>query len=81
MGAAADSALDNLAAFVEAIAGDPKLRERFRRLARMSPTQRFNEIQIMAHRMAAEGEERGRASLTRSSSWLILAVNRHPYAT
>jgi hypothetical protein len=57
MGTDADSALDNLAAFVQAIAGDPTLRERFCRIAKMSPTQRFNEIQIMAHRMAAEGED------------------------
>jgi hypothetical protein len=57
MSADADSAIDNLAAFVQAIAGDPKLRERFGRLAQMSPTQRFNEIHIMAHSMAAGGED------------------------
>jgi hypothetical protein len=57
MSANADSALDNLAAFVQAIAGEPALRERFCRIAKMSPAQRFNEIQIMAHRMAVDGED------------------------
>jgi hypothetical protein len=57
MSANSESALDNLAAFVHAVAQDRTLQERFRKLAKMLPAERFNDIQVMAHAMAAEGHD------------------------
>ena len=53
----ADSALNNLARFVQVIAREPQLKERLRRLAKMSPANRFIETQVLAERMLAEGED------------------------
>ena len=50
----ADSALEGLARFVQVIGGDAALRQRFCRLAELSPVQRANEIHIMAEQMTAE---------------------------
>ncbi len=52
-----DSALDNLAAFIDAIATDAKLRVRFCEIAKMSPAQRSIQIHTIAHQMAAAGED------------------------
>jgi hypothetical protein len=54
-----DSALDNLAQFVQAVARDPDLKERFRALAKMSSANRYLEIQVLADRMATDGEDAG----------------------
>jgi hypothetical protein len=53
----ADSALEGLARFVQTIGRDPALRQRFCRLANLSPVQRSNEIHIMAEQMAAEHKD------------------------
>jgi hypothetical protein len=53
----ADSALDSLARFVQVIGSDGALRQRFRRLANLSPVPRANEIHIMAEQMAAEHKD------------------------
>jgi hypothetical protein len=53
----ADAALDALARFVQVIGRDPVLRQRFQRLAELSPVQRANEIHIMAEQMAAEHKD------------------------
>jgi hypothetical protein len=53
----ADATLESLARFVQVIARDKALRERFGELARLSPIQRANEIHITAEQMAAEGKD------------------------
>jgi hypothetical protein len=53
----ADTVLENLARLVQVIGRDKVLRERFGELARLSPTQRANEIHILAEQMAAEGKD------------------------
>jgi hypothetical protein len=57
MNADADSALDGLARFVQVIGRDDALRQRFGRLANLSPVQRANEIHIMAEQMTAERKD------------------------
>jgi hypothetical protein len=49
-----ESALDNLAGFIQAISEDGKLRGRFSGMAKMTSAERFNQIQFMAHEMSAE---------------------------
>ena len=53
----ADSALETLARFVQAIGRDDALRQRFSQIAKLSPVQRSNEIHIMAEQMAAERKD------------------------
>lgn len=53
----ADSALDDLARFVQVIGSDGALRQRFCQLAALSPIQRSNQIHIMAEQMAAEHKD------------------------
>ncbi len=53
----ADSALDDLARFVQVIGRDNGLRQRFCSLAGLSPTQRSNRIRIMAAKMTAEHKD------------------------
>ena len=53
----ADSALEGLARFVQTIGRDTALRQRFCRLANLSPVQRSNEIHIMAEQMAADRQD------------------------
>jgi hypothetical protein len=52
-----DSALEGLARLVQVIGKDAALRQRFCRLAGMTPAQRSNEIHIMAEQMAAEQKD------------------------
>ncbi len=53
----ADSALECLARCIEVIGRDEALRQRFGRLAGLSPVQRANEIHIMAEQMTAERKD------------------------
>jgi hypothetical protein len=53
----ADSALESLARLVQVIGRDTTLRQRFCRLANLSPVQRSNEIHIMAEQMTAERKD------------------------
>jgi hypothetical protein len=53
----ADSALDSLARLVQVIGSDSVLRQRFCRLATLSPIQRSNEIHLMAEQMAADRKD------------------------
>jgi hypothetical protein len=52
-----DSALEGLARLVQVIGKDTALRQRFCRLAGLTPVQRANEIHIMAEQMAAEQKD------------------------
>ncbi len=49
--------MDSLARFVQVIGSDSVLRQRFCRLATLSPTQRSNEILLMAEQMAADRKD------------------------
>ena len=49
-----DSALEGLARLVQVIGKDAAIRQRFCRLAALTPVQRSNEIHIMAEQMGAE---------------------------
>ena len=49
-----DSAIEELARFVQVIGRDAELRRRFYRLADLSPVERSNEIHLMAEQMTAE---------------------------
>ena len=60
-----DSTLDSLARFVQVVGSDDALRQRFCRLASLSPVQRSNEIHIMAEQMNAEGKDSELVSLFR----------------
>jgi hypothetical protein len=53
----ADSALEGMARFVQVIGRDTALRQRFCRLAGLSPIQRSNEIHVMAEQMTAEHKD------------------------
>ena len=53
----ADSALEGMARFVQVIGRDASLRQRFCRLAGLSPIQRSNEIHVMAEQMTAEHKD------------------------
>ena len=55
----ADSALDNLARFVQVIGRDPKLTEWFHSLDSMDPARRGHEILLMAERIAGECKDAG----------------------
>lgn len=57
MKADTDSAPDGLARFVQIITRDTAFRQRFCRLASLSPVQRSNEIYVMADQMTAERED------------------------
>ena len=61
----ADSPLDSLARFVQVVGSDAALRQRFCRLASLSPVQRSNEIHIMAERMDAERKDSELVSMFR----------------
>jgi len=52
-----DSALEGLSRLVQVIGGDTVIRQRFCRLAALTPVQRSNEIHIMAEQMAAERKD------------------------
>jgi hypothetical protein len=52
-----DSAFEGLARLVQVIGNDTAIRQRFCRLASLTPVQRSNEIHIMAEQMAAEGKD------------------------
>jgi len=49
--------LECLARFVEVIGRERVLRQRFGRLASLSPVQRSNELHIMAEQMTAERQD------------------------
>ena len=49
--------MEDLARLVQVIGADTALRERFSRLASMTPVQRATEIHIMAEQMAAEHKD------------------------
>jgi hypothetical protein len=51
------NALDELARFVQVIGKDTALRQRFCKLASLSPIQRANEIHIMAEQMTADHKD------------------------
>jgi hypothetical protein len=53
----AESALECLARLVSVIGKDKALRQRFGRLAGLSPVQRSNEIHVMAEQMTAERKD------------------------
>jgi hypothetical protein len=53
----ADSALEGLSRFVQVIGRDTALRQRFGRLAGLSPIQRSNEIHVMADQMTTEHKD------------------------
>jgi hypothetical protein len=52
-----DSALEGLARLVQVIGKDISIRQRFCRLASLTPVQRSNEIHIMAEQMGAERKD------------------------
>jgi len=60
-----DPALEGLARFIQAIGRDNALRERFCRLANLSPVQRSYEIHILAEQMTAERKDPGLVALFR----------------
>ena len=60
-----DLPLDGLARFVQVIGRDTALRQRFCRLASLSPLQRSNEIHIMAEQMSSERKDPELVSLFR----------------
>ena len=51
-----ESFLDDLTRFVQVIGKDEALRLLFVRLAKLSPTERSNEVHLMAEEMAKEGK-------------------------
>ena len=52
-----DSALEGLSRLVQVIGGDTAIRQRFCRLAGLTPLQRANEIHILAEQMAVERKD------------------------
>ena len=51
-----ESFLDELTSFVQVIGKDKALRQLFHRLAKLSPTERSNEVHLMAEQMTREGK-------------------------
>ncbi len=60
-----DSAVEGLARLVQVIGNDTAIRERFCRLASLTPVQRATEIHIMAEQMAADRKDPELVSLFR----------------
>jgi hypothetical protein len=65
MKAKEDTALDDLARFVQVIGRDETLREPFCRLAALSPVQRSNAVHVMAEQMNTENKDRDLVSAFR----------------